>query len=80
MSPAYPNSEPSSDSLNTYSNVVLDGPADTAALMVQQQQQQQQQQQLSASLEGNYECPSVIFTLLICATILLIFPLTVCRL
>ncbi|EDW42238.1 GM24148 [Drosophila sechellia] len=57
MSPAYPNSEPSSDSLNTYSNVVLDGPADTAALMVQQQQQQQQQQ-MSTSLEG--QCLEVL--------------------
>ncbi|XP_054082006.1 forkhead box protein O isoform X2 [Zeugodacus cucurbitae] len=48
MSPAYPNSEPSSDSLNTYSNVVLDGGNaandNGANLMVQQQQQQQQQQ------------------------------------
>ncbi|XP_030370018.1 forkhead box protein O isoform X2 [Scaptodrosophila lebanonensis] len=59
MSPAYPNSEPSSDSLNTYSNVVLDGTnslaADNGVLLVQQQQQQQQsqqQQQLSSNLEG----------------------------
>ncbi|XP_033163891.1 forkhead box protein O isoform X1 [Drosophila mauritiana] len=59
MSPAYPNSEPSSDSLNTYSNVVLDGPSDTAALMVQQQQQQQQQQQMSTSLEDN-NCASTL--------------------
>lgn len=52
MSPAYPNSEPSSDSLNTYSNVLLDGASDNAALLVQQQQQQQQRQQLAAGLEG----------------------------
>ncbi|KAH8278874.1 hypothetical protein KR018_010692 [Drosophila ironensis] len=56
MSPAYPNSEPSSDSLNTYSNVVLDGPTDTAALLVQQQQQQQQ---LSTNLEDN-NCASTL--------------------
>lgn len=49
MSPAYPNSEPSSDSLNTYSNVLLDGASENAALLVQQQQQQQQ---LAAGLEG----------------------------
>ncbi|KAH8268365.1 hypothetical protein KR026_005907 [Drosophila bipectinata] len=55
MSPAYPNSEPSSDSLNTYSNVVLDGPADTAALLVQQQQQQQ----LATNLEDN-NCASTL--------------------
>lgn len=48
MSPAYPNSEPSSDSLNTYSNVLLDGASENAALLVQQQQQQQ----LAAGLEG----------------------------
>ncbi|XP_067617885.1 forkhead box protein O [Eurosta solidaginis] len=72
MSPAYQNSEPSSDSLTTYSNVILD--AGNAAndsgngLMVQQQQQQvqqvllqqrrqqQQQQSLSTNMAGN--CPS----------------------
>ncbi|ALC46083.1 foxo, partial [Drosophila busckii] len=52
MSPAYPNSEPSSDSLNTYSNVLLDAGNDSNVLLVQQQQQQQQQQQLNASLDG----------------------------
>ncbi|XP_037943489.1 forkhead box protein O-like [Teleopsis dalmanni] len=46
MSPAYPNSEPSSDSLNTYSNVVLDVATGVTTdngtiLMVQQQRQQQ---------------------------------------
>ncbi|EDW24594.1 GL24235 [Drosophila persimilis] len=56
MSPAYPNSEPSSDSLNTYSNVVLDGSSD---LLVQQQQQQQlQQQQVKVEFEG--QCLEVL--------------------
>lgn len=66
MSPAYPNSEPSSDSLNTYANVVIDGASGVSSdgsgsnhLMLQhqqqrqlQQQQQQQTQQHSSNLEG----------------------------
>ncbi|XP_068155992.1 forkhead box protein O [Drosophila tropicalis] len=60
MSPAYPNSEPSSDSLNTYSNVVIDGSGDNGSLLVQQQrQQQQQQQQLGSNLEDN-NCASTL--------------------
>lgn len=66
MSPAYQNSEPSSDSLNTYTNVVIDNQSGVTSdnsgsniLMVQQQQQQQlqqqqQTQQLSSNLEGIY--------------------------
>lgn len=67
MSPAYPNSEPSSDSLNTYANVVIEGASGVSSdgsgsnhLMghqqqrqLQQQQQQQQTQQHSSNLEGN---------------------------
>ncbi|XP_055847553.1 forkhead box protein O isoform X2 [Episyrphus balteatus] len=48
MSPAYPNSEPSSDSLNTYNSVVLDpsvGSTDSSGLLSAQQQQQLQRQQ-----------------------------------
>lgn len=69
MSPAYQNSEPSSDSLNTYANVVIDSQSGVTSdnsgsnvLMVQQQQQlqqqqqQQQTQQLSSNIEGKYFC------------------------
>ncbi|XP_037891722.1 forkhead box protein O [Glossina fuscipes] len=71
MSPAYPNSEPSSDSLNTYSGVVMDNSSmvttgTNSVLLIQQQQQQRQQQQhqhqnqsLTANLEDN-NCASTL--------------------